>query len=140
MGGDGRARNYFILDGCAAGGTTPPMIAVALLIIGIIGFVKGRINVTNKRELRGGPMYAVATLFCIPLPLSFVLGLFIGVDATRSGKQLDTGALATADVASLAVPLVAAFVIAFVMARPKAPPVLPGQPVDSGPRGFEVKM
>jgi hypothetical protein len=116
------------------------MIALALLVIGIIGFAKGRINVTNKRELRGGPMYAVATLFCIPLPLSFAVGLYLGVDAARSGTPLDTRAIAMTDLVSLVVPLVAAFVVAFAMARPKALPVLPGEPVEAGARGFEVKM
>jgi hypothetical protein len=110
------------------------MLAIALLIIGIIGFVKGRISVTKNRELRGGGMYAVATLFCLPLPLSFLIGLALGAQAASSGKQVDQQTVLIAGLAATWAPIVVAFILAFAMAKPK---VVPGQPP---PQGFQVKM
>ena len=110
------------------------MLAIALLIIGIIGFVKGRIGVTRNRELRGGGMYAVATLFCLPLPLSFLVGMALGAQAVSSGRPVDQQTVLIAGVAATWAPIVVAFILAFAMAKPK---VVPGQPP---PQGFQVKM
>ena len=110
------------------------MLAIALLIIGIIGFVKGRISVTSKRELRGGGLYAVATLFCLPFPLAFLAGVIAGASAASSGTPVDRDALSKVALALTWGPILVAFILAFVLAKPKAPPPT------AGPQGFEVKM
>ena len=110
------------------------MLAIILLIIGIIGFVKGRISVTSKRELRGGGLYAVATLFCLPLPLSFLAGAVAGAASVSSGKAVDDQTLIWLSVAVVWVPVLVAFILAFALAKPKVQPLAPP------PQGFEVKM
>jgi hypothetical protein len=109
------------------------MLAIALLIIGIIGFVKGRISVTSKRELRGGGLYAVATLFCLPLPLSFLAGVAAGAAAASGGKPVDDQAILWLSVAAVWGPILVAFILAFALAKPKVQ-------APTGPQGFEVKM
>ena len=110
------------------------MLAIALLIIGIIGFARGRIGVTPRRELRGRGLYTVATLFCLPLPMAFLSGLVAGLVATSTGRQVDEGTLARFALAVTWGPIVLAFILAFALAKPKLPPA------QSAPRGFEVKM
>lgn len=110
------------------------LLTIALLVIGILGFVKGRISVTKNRELRGAGMYAVATLFCLPLPLSFLVGLALGAQAVAAGKAVDEQTVLLASIAATWGPVVVAFILAFAMAKPK---IVPGQPP---PQGFQVKM
>ena len=110
------------------------MLAIILLIIGIIGFVKGRISVTSKRELRGGGLYAVATLFCLPLPLSFLVGMVAGVAAGSSGKAVDEKTLTLVAAVAAWGPILVAMILAFALAKPKV------QQPSSAPQGFEVKM
>ena len=112
------------------------ILTIILLILGILGFVKGRINVSKNRELRGGGMYAVATLFCLPLPLSFLLGMVLVANTAGSGRPVDRNTILIADLVSVWGPLVVALILAFTLAKPK---LAPGQPGETGPRGFEVK-
>ena len=113
------------------------MLQIIILIIGILGFVKRRISVTKHRELRGGPMFAVATLFCLPLPLSFLIGAALGVQAAAGGRKVDDNTILFASLAATWGPVLVAFIIAFAMAKPKLPS---GQPPPPPPQGFEVKM
>ena len=124
------------------------MVGIICLIIGIVGFVKGRINVSRRRELRGAGMYIVATLFCLPLPLSFLVGVCIGVihAANRTPTPVDPSTILIANVASAWLPLGVAIILAFAMAKPKelgptAPPASgfpvlpPTAPGSQGPTG-----
>jgi hypothetical protein len=93
------------------------MGTIISLIIGIFGFVKGRINVTKTRELRGGAMYLAATLFCLPLPLSLLAGFLMGATSMGRGASRDTdtvvGTLCTF------VPILAAVIVVFALAKRK---------------------
>ena len=110
------------------------MLAIICLVIGIIGFVKGKISVTGSKELRGGPMYLVATLFCLPLPLSFLAGIILGVTAGPNG--VDASTVNTVSLMTSIVPLIVAGILAFALAKPKlAPP-----PSGTVGRGFEVNV
>jgi hypothetical protein len=113
------------------------IIGIVCLIIGIVGFVKGRINVTKTKELRGGPMYLAATLFCLPLPLGIVVGLFMGVSAAAQGQHITAtdSSVLIAGLLTTWVPILLGIIIGFVAAKPKLPPAPP-----AGPPGFEVKM
>lgn len=116
------------------------LIQIICLVIGILGFVKGRINVSAKRELRGKGMYIVATLFCLPLPLSFFIGVLIGVAHAANGTPIDNSALLAVGVACTWLPVILAIVLAFSMSKPKeaAAPVVGGFPVmPPAPRGPE---
>jgi hypothetical protein len=99
------------------------MAAIIALIIGIIGFVKGRIGVSKARELRGGAMYLVAAIFCLPLPLSFLVGLVMA--AINSGRPvpMDSSRVLLAGALCTWVPILAGVVLAFILARPKEAPV-----------------
>ena len=108
------------------------MIQIILLVIGILGFAKGRIDVSSRRELRGSGMYAVATLFCLPLPLSFLARAVVSVASEARSGAVDENLVSVAGLAATGVPLVVGFVIAAVMSKPKLPR---GHP---GPQGFIV--
>jgi len=112
------------------------ILGIILLIIGITGFVKGRVNVTKNRELRGGGMYAVCTLFLLPLPVSFMVGLYLGWQAAAAGRRVGAQTVMVAGLLTTWAPVVVGLVLAFAMARPK---MSAGQPMP-GPRGFEVQM
>jgi hypothetical protein len=118
------------------------MVGIICLIIGILGFVKGRINVSAKRELRGKGMYIVATLFCLPLPLSFVIGAAFGAMSAANQKPVDNSAVLAVAVLCTWLPILLWVILAFVMATPKAAPTgVPVQgfpvmpPAPSGPQG-----
>ena len=111
------------------------MVTIVLLVIGIVAFVRGQISVTKTRELRGGGLYAVAALFCLPLPLSIVVGLAFGAASASSGQPLDDGRLRVVSLVTTWIPVIAAFILAFALAKPKV--VEAGQ---IGPRGFDVQM
>ena len=95
--------------------------------------MKGRINVSKNRELRGGPMYAVATLFCLPLPLQFLVGIVIGLSAAKSNTAVDQSSLLGVALACTGIPILAALVIGFSMSKPKIAPMPPPRA-----QGFEV--
>jgi hypothetical protein len=107
------------------------MIPIALLVIGILGFVKRRINVTGKRELRGSGMYIVATLFCLPLPMSFLVGFIYGTMQASGGKKIDPDVVLMLSGIFVWAPFILAMILAFVLAKPKLAPA---------PQGLEVKM
>jgi hypothetical protein len=114
----------------------PPamILTIACLVIGIIGFAKGRINISKTRELRGGGMYAAATLLCLPLPLSFGAGFMIGLSAAASHTPVDNSQVLLWGALCTWVPILASLVIGYSMARPKVPPGLPPRA-----QGFEVQ-
>src|SRR4051794_34904598 len=98
------------------------MVQIIALIVGIIGFAKRRINVSKTRELRGGGTYLVASLFSLPLPLSFVVGAVLGANAAAAGRKVDQDTLLYAGLLSTWGPVAVALVLAFVLAKPKVPP------------------
>src|SRR5580704_19609662 len=114
------------LYSCHKADTPSSMVPIICLIIGILGFVKKRISVTKTRELRGGPMYIAATLFCLPLPLGFAVGFAIGASAAASRTPVDKDTVNIASLICTVLPIVVAVIIAFAMAKPKeiaAPPL-----------------
>jgi hypothetical protein len=118
------------------------MVGIICLIIGILGFVKGRINVSARRELRGSGMYIVATLFCLPLPLSFLIGAAISAMNAANPKPGVSSSVFAIAAACTWLPILLGIILAFVMATPKAAPTgVPVQgfpvmpPAPSGPQG-----
>lgn len=108
---------------------------IALLVVGIIGFVKGRINVTKTKELRGGAMYFVATLCCLPLPLAFLIGMYLGADAAKNGTTVDNDSLRLIAGGLTIGIFIVALVLLFALATPKL-----NQPYRMVAQGFPVQM
>src|SRR4051794_27519082 len=106
------------------------MLGIALLVVGIIGFVKGRINVTKHKELRGPPMYLVCTMLCLPLPLSFVIGMVAGASAAANHRPVDMDSLNMIAGGINLVLIVTAVILMFALAKPK---IMPGFPVQMMP-------
>jgi hypothetical protein len=65
------------------------MCGIAMLIFGIIAFVKGEFKLTRNRVVRRGPAYAIGAMLILPLPLSFGVGLVYGAMLTARHEQLD---------------------------------------------------
>lgn len=105
------------------------MLQIVLVIMGIVGLVRGKINMSKTKELRGTWLYIVCGLFIGSLPLSFV-GAFAG--AALSGATTQDSAKDAAMIGSIActlVPIIAGIVFAYVKAQPKTEVVS---------RGFDV--
>jgi hypothetical protein len=112
------------------------ILEIVLLVLGIMAFVKRRVNVSATRELRGPPVFLVGALFCLPLPLAFAIGAVIGARAVANGKSIDRMDLVYVELACVGVPVVLGLLIGFAMSKPKLPPA----PPPLGPQGFDVKM
>lgn len=133
------------------------MIAIIMLVLGIIAFAKGRVSVNSTKEVHGAPLYVVATLLCLPLPLSFAGGLALGVWAGMNGTEISDKWATLIDVGMVILFGLAATIVSMVFAKPKqlfpmAPmgtfpgqpgypgaPMYPGAPVVPGPAGFPVQ-
>ncbi len=108
------------------------LLAIICLVIGIVGFVKGRMNISKRKELRGGALYVVCTLLCLPLPLSFLVGMIIGAMAAANGTEPDEKTIGIASVVVVLGPIFGGIILAFAKATPKE------LPIDAA-RGFEVQ-
>ncbi|HSU66832.1 MAG TPA: hypothetical protein VLJ39_08175 [Tepidisphaeraceae bacterium] len=115
------------------------IIAIVCLVIGILGFVKRRINITKNRELRGTGMYVVAALLCLPLPLSFLVGLVMGTTAVASGRPVNTDAVMIAGTICTWGPILLAIILGFAMAKPKEVPPQSAFPVMPPQKPVQMK-
>jgi hypothetical protein len=98
------------------------MCGLAMLVFGIIAFVKGEFKLTRNRVVRRGPAYAIGALLVLPLPLSFGIGFIYGIMAGARHEQVDVkqlqAKLAPVEVGLDVVCLLAALIIAAVTAQP----------------------
>lgn len=100
------------------------MLGIILLVVGIIGLVKGKISVTKNRELRRPASIFVCLLFIAPFPLQFLAGLFLGVQAVAEGRQNVDHLKDQAwmlELGILGVCFLVGMILAFVLAKPKIP-------------------
>lgn len=95
------------------------MLSLVFLVLGIVGFVKGKMSISSTKELRGTGMYIVATLFCLPLPLSFAAGFVYGMMLASSGGSPSDGTVMLLNLIFGWGPIIAGFILAFTMAQPK---------------------
>jgi cytochrome c biogenesis protein CcdA len=102
------------------------MCGIAMLIFGIIAFVKGEFKLTRNRVVRRGPAYAIGALLVLPFPLSFCIGLVYGAMLGARHEKLDVVQLQTKlapiEVGLDIVCLLAALTIAVVAAKPVRAP------------------
>lgn len=100
------------------------MLGIILLIVGIIGLIKGKISVTRTKELRRPGSIFVSLLFIAPFPLQILVGAAMGVQAAAEGKQNIDDLQSKATMIGLAIfgiCLVTGLILAFVLAKPKVP-------------------
>ena len=90
------------------------MIQLAILIFGIVILCRRRVSLSNKRVVTGAPAIAIGVIFVSVLPLSFFLGIILGVVMTATGVAEDRmfGYALAIDFGLLALAIVAALVIA----------------------------
>ena len=95
------------------------MIQLAILIFGIVILCRRRVSLSKKRVVTGAPAIAIGVIFVSILPLSFVLGIFLGVVMTASGVGEDRlfGYALAVDFGLLALAIVAALAIALSYSR-----------------------
>ncbi|HZT79177.1 MAG TPA: hypothetical protein VFA26_03075 [Gemmataceae bacterium] len=70
------------------------IVEIAMLVMGIVALVKGRIPLTRTRVVEGTAARVVGLILMLPLPLAlgfgFIYGVGIGVSAAQQGKsQID---------------------------------------------------
>lgn len=112
----------------------PLFLVILFLFIGIVCFCKDRIRVTPRRELRGQWLNVVATLFCLPIPLVFLVALGVHA-AERWGIAVPRHA-GLSDLTTVWLPIGLGLLLAFLCSRERT------EVPDDTPsaRGFEVRL
>lgn len=64
---------------------------IGLLIMGIYAVVTGKMTLSKTRVIRGTPARALGVVAILPLPLSFAIGLIVGVMMVAQGQSVNTG-------------------------------------------------
>jgi len=98
------------------------MLGIILLIVGIIGLIKGKIGVTRTKELRRPASILVSLLFIAPFPLQILVGAGMGAQAVVDGEQDIELLKAKTSRIGLVIFLIcflAGLGLAFVLAKPK---------------------
>lgn len=92
------------------------MLQIGLLIWGIVILAKQEVKLTKNKVVKGGPAIAIGILFVGALPLSFAIGLVLGLFLGATGGQEAVDAFVNyaflLDFAILISVVVAAFIIA----------------------------
>lgn len=95
---------------------------IGAIIFGIIALVRGQFSLTRTRIVWGVPARIIGFLLCLPLPVSFGIGLLIGIALVAQGKDVRDPAVRAkfwpVDVAVFLFFLVAAGITAFATAQP----------------------
>lgn len=101
------------------------LIPIIMLIVGIVGLVKGRISVTGTKEIRRPASIFISLLFMAPLPLSIIATVVLSAMAVAkaNGGQPNLQELeSTANILSAVIffgCLILALVLSFALAKPK---------------------
>jgi len=62
---------------------------ILILILGVVTLIRGKVSLTNNRVVTGGPAYIVGALFVLPFPLSFGVGVLMGMQRAAEGRPMD---------------------------------------------------
>lgn len=104
---------------------------IGLIVMGIIALVKGKLTLSKTRVVYGTPARMLAIIAFLPIPLSIVGGLAIGVFYASQGKPVTPESLRVPailmELGVLVVCIVAMYAIGWSLAGPAEPPKLPGQ-------------
>jgi hypothetical protein len=99
------------------------VLEIACLVFGIVILAKGRVSLTARKEVRGGPAYVIGLLLIAVLPVAVTLGIVVGLNAAQNaggggGFRLNP-AFALIDLGVVVVLGLIALVVALVTAQPK---------------------
>jgi hypothetical protein len=64
-------------------------VEIGLIIMGIIALSAGRLYLSPRRVVRGGPARALGIVAMLPMPVNIALGYFVGLVAVAQGNTLD---------------------------------------------------
>lgn len=64
------------------------ILEIAMLIFGIIALVKGKFTLTKKKIVTGAAARIVGVILLMPLPLSFGVGVIMGIMLAAQGRQI----------------------------------------------------
>jgi hypothetical protein len=81
-------------------------------------------------------MYLASILLCLPLPLSLMAGLILGMHSRSTGQPISEQTVLMAGALCTWAPIIGCLIVGFTCAKSKVPPPPPG----AGGAGFEVKM
>ncbi len=96
------------------------IVEIACLVFGIIILAKGKVSLSAKKEVRGGPAYIIGLLLLAVFPLAVVIGLVVGLQKAKQGgpMQFDLS-LVLIDVGVVVGCALPALLIALATAKPK---------------------
>jgi hypothetical protein len=98
----------------------PCILEIACVVFGIIVLVKGRVSLSAKKEVRGGPAYLVGIILISVLPLAIGFGIVMGIRQAQQGAQPGIDWTGVAIEMGLIIGCaVTAFVVALATAKPK---------------------
>jgi hypothetical protein len=102
------------------------MCNIIMLIFGIIALVKGSFSLTGNKVVSGLPARIIGVILIMPLPISLGVGFIYGLTMAATGQNVRQdsvqGAAIVIELSIMAVCLVAALIVAFANAKPKAKP------------------
>jgi hypothetical protein len=65
------------------------MCAIIMLIFGIVALATGRFSLTRKKVVEGAPARIVGVILILPLPVTFLAGLALGVSLLQQGRPVN---------------------------------------------------
>jgi hypothetical protein len=99
------------------------ILEIACLTFGITILVRGRVSLSAKKEVRGGPAYLIGLLLIAILPLAAGIGLVVGIQQAQQGNAVGFNpAFALIDLGVVGVLGISALLIALATAKPKLKP------------------
>lgn len=95
---------------------------IVMAVFGIMTLVRGSMTISKNKVATGGPAYVAGVLLLLPLPLSFAVGVIIGItvggDINRVRELQESGTLVLVELGIIVGCLVLALVIATANAHP----------------------
>jgi hypothetical protein len=97
------------------------IIEIACLVFGIVILATGRVSLSAKKEVRGGPAYLIGLLLLAVFPLALGIGFIVGVQKAQQGQQANglDPSLVLIDLGVVAGCTIPALIIAIATAKPK---------------------
>jgi hypothetical protein len=64
-------------------------LEIGMLVFGIVTLAQGKITFSRTKVVEGAPAYITGVILLLPLPLAFMVGIMVGLEAAQKGRQID---------------------------------------------------
>ena len=95
---------------------------IGMLIFGLMALIRGKLTLSKKSIVYGPMARVLGIVAMLPLPLSFAIGLLIGIALAAQGKRFEVeqwrGTFAIIEIGLIVACLVAVYAIGWSFAQP----------------------